>query len=151
MLSEAQQSEYAEQGFLILRDAIAEEDIQRLERGVANNPPLDGTLDPNAPKYPEPGRYTLATQSPRDPDLAFIIEHDTIVSSVRTILDDDPVLTAYVIYDRTPDGAGLPRPSRLQTVATGGQRDALVVYDRAILRLRRSHWTTVYRAGVASA
>ena len=107
MLTEAQLSEYTEQGFLILRGAISDHDIQRLERGVANNPPLDGTLDPYAPEYPAPGRYTLATQSPRDPDLAFIIEHETIVSSVRSILDDDPVLTAYVIYDRTPDGPGL--------------------------------------------
>ena len=107
MLTEAQLSEYTEQGFLILRGAISDHDIQRLERGVANNPPLDGTLDPYAPEYPAPGRYTLATQSPRDPDLAFIIEHETIVSSVRSILDDDPVLTAYVIYDRTPEGKGL--------------------------------------------
>ena len=107
MLTEAQLSEYTEQGFLILRGAIDDHDIQRLERGVANNPPLDGTLDPYAPEYPAPGRYTLATQSPRDPDLAFIIEHETIVSSVRSILDDDPVLTAYVIYDRTPEGKGL--------------------------------------------
>ena len=70
MITKTQLSQYTEQGFLILRGAIAEEDIQRLERGVANNPPLDGTLDPYAPEYPAPGRYTLATQSPRDPDLA---------------------------------------------------------------------------------
>ena len=108
MLSQAQLEQYADQGFLVLKGAIDEAAIQRLERGVANNPPLDGTLDPNAPKFPAPGRYTLANQCARDPDLAFIIEHDTIVSSVRDILEDDPVLTAYVIYDRTPQGPGLP-------------------------------------------
>ena len=108
MLSQAQLIQYTEQGYLLLKGAIDEEDIQRLERGVANNPPLDGTLDPNAPVYPAPGRYTLATQSARDPDLAFIIEHDTIVDAAREILEDDPVLTAYVIYDRTPAGQGLP-------------------------------------------
>ena len=74
MLSQTQREQYDEQGYLILKGAIAEHEIQRLERGVANNPPLDGTLDPNAPVYPAPGRYTLATQSARDPDLAFIIE-----------------------------------------------------------------------------
>ena len=108
MLSKTQIEQFNNQGYLILKGAIDELDIQRLEQGVANNPPLDGTLDPNAPVYPNPGRYTLATQSARDPDLGFIIEHETIVNSARDLLADDPVLTAYVIYDRTPDGAGLP-------------------------------------------
>lgn len=108
MLSRTQIEQFNNQGYLILKGAIDEVDIQRLEQGVANNPPLDGTLDPNAPVYPNPGRYTLATQSARDPDLGFIIEHETIVNSARDLLSDDPVLTAYVIYDRTPDGAGLP-------------------------------------------
>ncbi|NKC00523.1 MAG: hypothetical protein GKR90_18815 [Pseudomonadales bacterium] len=108
MLDQAQIRQYNEQGYLILKGAITDDEITRLERGVANNPPLDGTLDPNAPIYPAPGRYTLASQSARDPDLAFIIEHPDIVGAVREILEDDPVLTAYVIYDRTPEGAGLP-------------------------------------------
>ncbi len=107
-LSAADLAKYEREGFLILRGAIAEADIARLERGFANNPPLDGTLDPYAPKYPAPGRYTLATQSLADPDLAFIVEHPTIVDAVTQILDDEPRLTAYVIYDRTPEGQGLP-------------------------------------------
>lgn len=107
-LSQAQISQYTRDGYLILRGAIPEADILRLERGVANNPPLDGTLDPNAPIYPNPGRYTLATQCARDPDLAFIIEHPQIVEPVTQILQDDPKLTAYVIYDRTPGGKGIP-------------------------------------------
>ena len=69
MLSKTQIEQFNNQGYLILKGAIDEMDIQRLEQGVANNPPLDGTLDPNAPVYPNPGRYTLATQSARDPDL----------------------------------------------------------------------------------
>ena len=99
---------YERDGYFILRGAIAEADVSRLERGFANNPPLDGTLDPYAPEYPAPGRYTLATQSLADPDLAFIVEHPTIVEAVTQILDDEPRLTAYVIYDRTPEGQGLP-------------------------------------------
>ena len=62
MLSASQIEQYNNAGYLILRGAIAEAEVQRLERGVANNPPLDGTLDPNAPVFPAPGRYTLATQ-----------------------------------------------------------------------------------------
>ena len=108
MLSAIQLDQYNKDGFFILRGAIPESDIQRLERGVANNPPLDATLDPNVPVYPAAGRYTLATQSLKDPDLAFIVEHSTIVEPVGQILNDQPKLTAYVIYDRTPGGAGLP-------------------------------------------
>ncbi len=107
MLADHQLADYLRDGYLILRGAIGEEDIQRLERGVANNPPIDGTLDPYAPTYPEPGRYTLATQSLKDPDLGFIISHPTIVEAVTDILEAPPKLTAYVIYDRTPGGNGL--------------------------------------------
>ena len=52
MLNQTQLRHYIDQGYLVLKGAIDEQDIQRLERGVANNPPLDGTLDPNAPAYP---------------------------------------------------------------------------------------------------
>ncbi len=107
-LSAAQLKRYAQDGYLVLRGAIDEEAISRLERGVANNPPLDGTLDPNAPTYPDPGRYTLANQCAKDPDLAFIIEHPAITAPVVQILGENPKLTAYVIYDRTPEGPGLP-------------------------------------------
>lgn len=107
MLSKEQLQHYEQEGYLILRGAIAEEAIVRLERGVANNPPLDSTLDPKAPQYPNPGRYTLATQSLKDPDLGFIVEHETIVGAVTDVLGEPPKLTAYVIYDRTPGGEGL--------------------------------------------
>ena len=94
MLSQTQLDKFDRDGYLILPGAISEEEIQRLERGVANNPPLDGTLDPNAPVYPAPGRYTLATQCAKDPDLAFIIEHKVVVDAARDARRDDPVLTA---------------------------------------------------------
>ena len=77
-------------------------------QGLARNPPLDGTLTDDTPNYPAPGRYTLATNCLKDPDLAFIVEHPTIVGAAAELLEDDPVLTAYVIYDRTPGGPGLP-------------------------------------------
>ena len=108
MLSAEELSDYQRFGYALRKGAVAEKDILRLERGVANNPPLDGTLDPNAPVFPNPGRYTLATQSAADPDLGFIIEYPNILAPVKQLLGDDPKLTAYVIYDRTPGGAGLP-------------------------------------------
>jgi hypothetical protein len=107
MLSAAQVAQYQEQGYLLLRDAVAEPDIRRLEQGLARNPPLDGTLA-GRQRYPEAGRYTLATNSLKDPDLAFIVEHPTVVGAAAELLGDEPRLTAYVIYDRTPGGPGLP-------------------------------------------
>ncbi len=75
-------------------------------RPVSSRAPLDGTLQKL--NYPEPGRYTLANNCCKDPDLAFIIEHPAIVPRVTTLLGDQPRLTAYVIYDRTPGGEGIP-------------------------------------------
>jgi len=108
MLNEAQRQSYSKDGYLLLKGAISEGEVARLEQGLSRNPPLDGTLTDDTPNYPAPGRYTLATNSLKDPDLAFIVEHPTIVSGAAELLDDDPVLTAYVIYDRTPGGPGLP-------------------------------------------
>ena len=54
MLTQIQMDQFEKKGFLVLKGVIDEGDIHRLERGVANNPPLDGTLDPNAPlNHPE--------------------------------------------------------------------------------------------------
>ena len=105
MLDAKQVEDYRRDGYLLLKGAIAEQDIQRLERGLARNPPLDGTLQKL--NYPEPGRYTLANNALKDPDLAFIVEHEAIIPPVRLLLGDEPKLTAYVIYDRTPGGDGL--------------------------------------------
>lgn len=106
MLTTEQIDAYRRNGFLKLKSAIPEVDVQRLERGFARNPPLDGTLQKL--NYPEPGRYTLANNCLKDPDLAFIVEHPAIVPAVTKLLGDDPRLTAYVIYDRTPGGGGIP-------------------------------------------
>ena len=53
MLTGEQIDTYRNEGFLILRNAIPETDVKRLERGFARNPPLDGTLQKF--NYPEPG------------------------------------------------------------------------------------------------
>ncbi len=107
-LSAAQITDYERDGYLILRGAIAESEIQRLETGLTRATPVDPTLEPTAPTFPEPGRYTYATQCPADPDLAFIIEHPGIVEPVAQLLGDEPRLSAYVLYDRTPGGHGIP-------------------------------------------
>lgn len=108
VLSAAQLRDYERDGFLVLRNQIPDHEIERLERAVDRNPPLDGTLDPTAPVFPAPGRYTLALNCLKDPDLAFLAEHPAIVPVAADLLGDDPRLTAFVIYDRTPGGNGLP-------------------------------------------
>lgn len=107
ILDSSQVAQYERNGYLILRGAIDEEQIVQLERGLERNPPLHGTLG-EVPDYPAPGRYTLANSALKDPDLAGIAEHPTILSAAAQLLDDEPRLSAYVIYDRTPGGPGIP-------------------------------------------
>jgi len=107
-LTPGQLRDYERDGFLLLKGHMPEADIERVERGFQRNPPLDGTLDPNRPEYPNPGRYTLAQSCLKDPDLGFLAEHAGITTPAADVLGGDPRLTAYVIYDRTPEGPGLP-------------------------------------------
>jgi hypothetical protein len=106
MLTPEQIALYEEQGFLLLRKAIDDESLERFDAGVARHPPCDGNT--GAKVYPEPGRYTLAKSCAQDPELAFLAEHPTVVNGARELLGDDPRLTAYVYYDRTPGGPGIP-------------------------------------------
>lgn len=111
-LTNSQRADYERDGFLVLRGALSDAEICRAEEGFARNPPMDGTLDNSmgaaGPSYPEPGRYTLALNCLKDPDLAFLAEHPGITAPVSDVLGADPKLSAYVIYDRTPGGQGIP-------------------------------------------
>lgn len=107
MLSADQLAAYRRDGFLKLSDQIDEASLQRFERGLARHRFDDGTTPGKI--WPEAGaRYTLSKNCLADPDLGFIAEHPNIVPVARELLDDDPVLTAFVVYDRTTGGSGLP-------------------------------------------
>ena len=108
VLSPGQLADYRRDGFVVLRGHLPEADIERMEAGFARNPPLDGTLDPAAPVYPGPGRYTLALNAAKDPDLAFLAGHPSVTGAAGDALGDEPRLSAFVIYDRTPGGPGIP-------------------------------------------
>ncbi len=108
MLSAGQLDDYRRDGFLVLKGAIADDDITRWEGALDRNPPLDGLADVASAAYPAPGRYTLALNAAKDPDLADLAQHPTIVPAAADVLGDDPRLTAFVIYDRTPGGPGIP-------------------------------------------
>ena len=107
MFSKEQIAQYQRDGFLILRNQFSEDELQKLDRASDQHTPLDS----HAPglTFPDPGRYTLAKSSWADPTFVYFAEHRTIVDGARTLLEDDVFLTAYVLYDRTPEGPGLPQ------------------------------------------
>jgi ectoine hydroxylase-related dioxygenase (phytanoyl-CoA dioxygenase family) len=107
MLTSSQIAQYERDGFLVLRAQFDEAEIESFDRAYKRQPP-DSSL-PAGKTYPEPGRYTLAHSCMADPDLAAIAEHPSVLGPTQTLLGDDPVLTAFVVYDRTPEGPGLPK------------------------------------------
>jgi len=104
-LTSADITQYEEEGYLVVRDALDAAELNRFDKAFRRH--LD-ELHPSDLKYPDPGRYTLAKSCMADPDLAFVVEHPNIVEPARCLLQEDPILTAFVIYDRTPGGPGIP-------------------------------------------
>ena len=97
---------YVREGFLIVRNALDDHEIERFGKAFRRHPPLHGPLPG---EYPAPGRYTLAESCMADPDMGFVVGHPTILDAARQLLNDDPILTAFVVYDRTPGGPGIPK------------------------------------------
>ncbi len=109
MFTPEQHRQYQEQGFLVLRNVFTEAELNRLDDAADRHPPLDDGQDKGGVgNWPDPGRYTLAKSSWCDPDFVHFAEHPTIVAGASELLDDEVYLTAYVLYDRTPGGPGLP-------------------------------------------
>ncbi len=106
MLDQSQIESYQRDGYLVLRSQFTEIEMQSLDDAFSRNPPVDGNVGHLV--YPEPGRYTLAKSGFADPGFAAFVEHPAIVSRARQLLADDIHLTAFVLYDRTPGGGGLP-------------------------------------------
>ena len=106
MLSAAQFEQYERDGYLILRNQFSDAEMSALDAVADRNPPSDdGKLVGN---WPEPGRYTLAKSSWSDPGFVHFAEHPRVVAGAKELLKDDVHLTAYVMYDRTPGGKGIP-------------------------------------------
>ena len=104
MLSKEQCEQYQSDGYLVLRSQFDESELQRFDAAFKRNPPLDGH---EGATYPNAGRFTLAKSCLADPDLAFMAEHPRVVNPAKQLLNDEIVLTAFVVYDRTPGGPGL--------------------------------------------
>ncbi|MFT6435321.1 MAG: ectoine hydroxylase-related dioxygenase (phytanoyl-CoA dioxygenase family) [Candidatus Azotimanducaceae bacterium] len=106
MFNTEQREQYERDGYVVLRNQFSEAEMAALNNVVDRNPPLDdGKLVGN---WPEPGRYTLAKSSWCDADFVRFAEHPIVVSGAKELLNDDVRLTAYVMYDRTPGGKGIP-------------------------------------------
>lgn len=105
-LNTADIERYERDGFTVVRGALDGHETERFRRAFERHPPLHGPLPG---EYPAPGRYTLAESCMADPDLGFVAGHPAIVDAAATLLHDDPKLTAFVVYDRTPGGPGIPK------------------------------------------
>lgn len=108
MFSTQQIEQYERDGYLILRNQFTEAELDELDGAADRNPPVDDGEAKQDCIWPEPGRYTLAKSSWCDPAFVQFAEHSRIVDGAKALLKDDVVLTAYVLYDRTPGGKGLP-------------------------------------------
>ncbi len=106
MFTDEQIEQYETQGFLVLRRQFSEPELQRLDEVAVRFPPLDDGKP--VATYPAPGRYTLAKSSWADPAFVYFAEHPVIVNGAKSLLRDEVHLTAYVMYDRTPGGKGIP-------------------------------------------
>jgi hypothetical protein len=106
VITDEQKVQYERDGYLILRQPFTDEEMARLDEAFKNNPPLDGNTKNTT--YPAPNRYTMAKSSWTDPGFIHFAEQPSIVDGAKRLLDDDVYLTAYVLYDRTPGGPGLP-------------------------------------------
>lgn len=106
MLTAHDIEQYERDGFAVVRGALDGQEIERFANAFARHPPLHGPLPG---EYPAPGRYTLAESCMADPDLGFVVGHPAILDAAETLLKAKPRLTAFVVYDRTPGGPGIPK------------------------------------------
>ena len=105
-LTADQRQSYADQGFLIIRDAFAPDELARLEQGVRRAVESGNCLNGDKP-YPTPAtQYTVEGQYQDDPDLLFIAEHPTVLGPVEQLLGGPACLSAFVSYLKTPGARG---------------------------------------------
>ena len=104
-LSDAQISDYRENGFLIVRNVLSPDEsvtLRKIVEAQAECKAFSPSLD-----YPEPGKYTVSGNlMSAQPGLAPIAERPEIVNSVESLLGERAHLAAFVAYVRTPGDKG---------------------------------------------
>jgi len=97
---------YEEHGFVVLRDAFNNDEIDRAARAVLRCVTGDYALTDSEP-YPSPATlYVLRRHHVEEPDLGCFASHPIVVGSAQTLLGGDAVLSAAVTYVKTPGAAG---------------------------------------------
>ena len=98
---------YHENGFLIVRGRFRDEEMRRLDRAILRCARAPGCLSTDRKsRYPQPSKYTIASEGLLDPDLAFIADDSSILDAVEKLLGKPPSLSAFVSYLRTPGDRG---------------------------------------------
>ena len=105
-LTQQQKQDYQDNGFLILRKAIPDTELDRLDAGLMRALRSGNCLGGDQ-TYPAPAtRFTVEGQTQDDPDLLFIAEHPAIVGPVEELLGGPACLSAFVSYLKTPGATG---------------------------------------------
>ncbi|MEM7404618.1 MAG: phytanoyl-CoA dioxygenase family protein [Pseudomonadota bacterium] len=103
-LTDTQKLDYQRDGFLVLRGALDNVELARLDAAIDRHVPVDAYAPGKV--YPDAAKYTLSQQVLADPDMAYIAEHPKVLGPVEEILGQPAHLTAYVVYVRTPGDVG---------------------------------------------
>ena len=108
ILPDTELAAFHREGFFVLRKAVSDRDCERLKDAVVRKLEAgEHTISvPPDKVFPEPAKYTLAANDWADPDLAFIVEHPTVLDAVQQVLGKPPMLTAFVAYSRPPGDTG---------------------------------------------
>lgn len=104
VLTEAQKLDYQRDGYLVLRGALDDVELARLDAAIDRHVPADAYAPGKV--YPEAAKYTLSQQVLADPDMAYIAEHPKVLGPVEDLFGQPAHLTAYVVYVRTPGDVG---------------------------------------------
>ena len=97
---------YEEHGFVVLRDRLKDDEIDRAAKSALRCVRGEHALTEGEP-YPAPATlYMLKRHHVEESDLAHFASHTSIVGAAQTLLGTDAVLSAAVIYVKTPGAAG---------------------------------------------
>lgn len=113
-LSSEELTAYREDGFVVLRDVLGDDELERLATGVERE--LGGPRErrrttPGAgPETGQTGDYSvLIDECLGEADVNFVIDHPNILAAVETLLGDRPVLSEFSIHIKRPGWEGTGR------------------------------------------
>ena len=103
-IDDQQMADYHENGYLIVRNVLSEEEVKALRETIQEQ--VTWNSFPPSLKYPTPGKYTVSGNKLAEPGLASVAEHPVVVDAVERALGQPAHLTAYVAYLRSSGDKG---------------------------------------------